>query len=62
MGLGDDGLDWDVKKKKGDGGVVGKKKKKTGSGCWIKFRFICSCVSSRSKVDSSVSGLSSHGK
>ena len=27
------------------------------SGCWIKFRFL-GCVSSRSKVDSSISGTS----
>ncbi|KAI3452325.1 hypothetical protein Pfo_008990 [Paulownia fortunei] len=29
------------------------------SGCWIKFRFFGSCLSTRSKVDSSVSGSSS---
>lgn len=30
------------------------------TGCWLKFRFIGSCISSRSKVDSSVSGTSTH--
>uniref|UniRef100_A0A5B7A3W7 non-specific serine/threonine protein kinase n=1 Tax=Davidia involucrata TaxID=16924 RepID=A0A5B7A3W7_DAVIN len=28
------------------------------TGCWIKFRFLGSCISSRSKVDSSISGTS----
>ncbi|CAJ1931700.1 unnamed protein product [Sphenostylis stenocarpa] len=47
---------WDVckakgRKKKGDDEV-----EETGSGCWLKLRFIGSCISSRSKVDTSVSG------
>ncbi|XP_068468046.1 serine/threonine-protein kinase PBL34-like isoform X2 [Phaseolus vulgaris] len=48
---------WDVckskgrKKKKGDEEVEG-----AGSGCWLRLRFIGSCISSRSKVDTSVSG------
>jgi len=48
---------WDVgkskgrKKKKGDEEVEG-----AGSGCWFRLRFIGSCISSRSKVDTSVSG------
>nr|KYP65821.1 hypothetical protein KK1_012089 [Cajanus cajan] len=49
---------WDVCKSKG------RKKKKQGdeevegaeAGCWVRLRFIGSCISSRSKVDSSVSG------
>ncbi|KAE8021657.1 hypothetical protein FH972_007529 [Carpinus fangiana] len=58
MGLGPDAIevgDWDVEKSKGrkkkDGGAE-------GTGCWIKFRFIGSCMSSRSSVDSSISGTS----
>jgi hypothetical protein len=48
---------WDVCKSK-----ERKKKKKDGTeaGCWVKLRFIGSCISSRSKVDSSVSGTSTH--
>ncbi|KAJ0094865.1 hypothetical protein Patl1_16326 [Pistacia atlantica] len=55
---------WDVCKSKGR-----KKKKKEvedeveageATGCWLKLRFIGSCISSRSKVDSSVSGTSTH--
>lgn len=30
------------------------------TGCWVKLRFIGSCISSRSKVDSSVSGTSTN--
>lgn len=60
MGLGGDGEkveSWDVGKSKGK-----KKKKKDGveTGCWIKLKFIGSCISSRSKVDSSISGISTH--
>uniref|UniRef100_A0A5B7A2K6 non-specific serine/threonine protein kinase n=1 Tax=Davidia involucrata TaxID=16924 RepID=A0A5B7A2K6_DAVIN len=60
MGSGDDGVkveSWDVGKSKG-------RKKKDGAvketGCWSKWRFIGSCISSRSKVDSSISGISTH--
>ncbi|KAF8390263.1 hypothetical protein HHK36_024788 [Tetracentron sinense] len=56
MGLGPETIQvetWDVGKSKG-------RKKKDGAGeetgCWIKLRFIGSCISSRSKVDSSISG------
>lgn len=50
---------WDLSKSK-----TRKKKKKVEdeveeegeTGCWVKLRFIGSCISSRSKVDSSVSG------
>lgn len=66
MGLGDDGLkqeSWNVKKSNG-----GKKKEEEDdddeeveSRCWVKFRFISSCMPSRSKVDTSVSGLSTFG-
>ncbi|CAK9137082.1 unnamed protein product [Ilex paraguariensis] len=63
MVVGGDGVkgeSWDVGKSKGS-----KKKKKKGidveeTGCWIKFRFIGSCIYSRSKVDSSISGISTH--
>ncbi|PSS23575.1 Receptor-like protein kinase [Actinidia chinensis var. chinensis] len=62
MGLGDDGVkggeSWDVGKKtkirKKKAGAAGK------TGCWVRLRFIGSCISSRSKVDSSVSGLSTN--
>ena len=49
---------WDVCKSK----ERNKKKKKDGTeaGCWVKLSFIRSCISSRSKVDSSVSGTSTH--
>lgn len=33
-----------------------------GAGCWIALRSIRSCISSRSKVDNSISGISVHGK
>lgn len=51
---------WDVEKSKG-----GKKKKDEDdsgedTGCWIKLRFIGSCITSRSKVDTSVSGTSTN--
>ncbi|KAJ6707730.1 KINASE APK1B CHLOROPLAST putative-RELATED [Salix viminalis] len=58
MVLGPDSInvaDWTVGKSK-------LKKKKDGepegSGCWVKFRFIGSCISSRTRVDSSTSGSS----
>ncbi|KAJ6926900.1 serine/threonine-protein kinase PIX7 isoform X2 [Populus alba x Populus x berolinensis] len=58
MVLGPDSInvaDWTVGKSK-------LKKKKDDeaeeSGCWIKFRFIGSCISSRTRVDSSISGTS----
>ena len=62
MGLGGENgkvvESWDVCKTKGR-----KKKKKEDedldeaqAGCWVRLRFIGSCISSRSKVDSSVSG------
>ncbi|KAI3720256.1 hypothetical protein L6452_21169 [Arctium lappa] len=44
------------KKKKNDEGFVGEEK--SSSGCWNRWGFIGSCVSSRSKVDSSTSGIS----
>ncbi|XP_073021948.1 serine/threonine-protein kinase PBL34-like isoform X2 [Primulina eburnea] len=63
MGLNGDAVkveSWDAKKSKGtekkDGDVDGVEE----TGCWIKLRFIRSCISSRSKVDNSVSGISTH--
>ncbi|XP_010931889.1 serine/threonine-protein kinase PBL34 isoform X2 [Elaeis guineensis] len=51
----------------GKGKDKGSKKKKKKSeareeetGCWIKFRLIVSCISSRSKVDTSISSASTH--
>lgn len=65
MGLGNDAIkvdSWDVKKSKG-------RKKKVGDDdaavketrCCISLRFIGCCVTSRSKVDSSVSSISTNG-
>ena len=42
-----------VKKDDADGEVTG---------CWIALRSIRSCITSRSKVDNSISGISLHGK
>ncbi|KAF5945064.1 hypothetical protein HYC85_015292 [Camellia sinensis] len=56
MGLGK-GESWDVGKPKS------RKKKNDAveeTGCWVRLRFIGSCISSRSKVDSSISGISTH--
>lgn len=54
---------WDVckskgrkKKKKNEDGIVEEEE----TGCWVSLRFLGSCISSRSKVDSSVSGTSTH--
>ncbi|KAK4764434.1 hypothetical protein SAY87_013872 [Trapa incisa] len=46
-------------KKKERGDVVGERIGE-GIGCWDKFRYFGSCISSRSKVDSSVSGSSAN--
>ncbi|XP_062160736.1 serine/threonine-protein kinase PBL34-like [Alnus glutinosa] len=53
---------WEAGKSKG-----GKKKKKEVGdveeqeiGCWVRLRFLGSCISSRSKVDTSVSGTTTH--
>ncbi|KAK6116470.1 hypothetical protein DH2020_049763 [Rehmannia glutinosa] len=62
MGLVDDGLkveSWDVKKSKGRKNIKDDDDS-VETGCWIKLRFIGSCISSRSKVDNSISGLSTH--
>ena len=70
MGLGGENgkvETWEVGKSKG----VKKKKKKevveakggVGEeeiGCWVRLRFLGSCISSRSKVDSSISGTTTH--
>ncbi|KAG8663231.1 serine/threonine-protein kinase PBL34 isoform X3 [Manihot esculenta] len=54
------------KKKKKDGGVGCSGEddvvEEAETGCWFKFRFIGSCISSRSKIDSSVSGTSGESK
>ncbi|XP_057961522.1 serine/threonine-protein kinase PBL34-like [Malania oleifera] len=58
MGLGPDAIqvgNWSVGKSEGrdkndDDAEV--------TGCWVKFRFIVSCMSSRTKIDSSISGTS----
>ena len=58
---------WDVyrkskgmKKKKRNKEVHDGDKEEEESGCWFRFRFIGNCISSRSKVDSSISGTSAH--
>ncbi|XP_050276992.1 serine/threonine-protein kinase PBL34-like [Quercus robur] len=70
MGLGGENgkvESWEVGKSK----VVKKKKKKEvveakggveeeEIGCWVRLRFLGSCISSRSKVDSSISGTTTH--
>ncbi|KAL0336305.1 UNVERIFIED_CONTAM: putative serine/threonine-protein kinase PIX7 [Sesamum radiatum] len=61
MGLGDDGLkveSWDVKKSKGRKNKDDEAVEETG--CCIRLRFFGCCISSRSKVDSSISGISTH--
>ncbi|KAK9116876.1 hypothetical protein Sjap_015823 [Stephania japonica] len=75
MGLGPEAIQvegWDAEKKS-DGetveaaaAAVAKKSKKKEEveeverGCWMKFRFIGSCIPSRSKVESSISSASTH--
>ncbi|XP_073014618.1 serine/threonine-protein kinase PBL34-like [Primulina eburnea] len=60
MGLKGDGIKVKSLESKGtkkkDGDIDGVEE----TGCWIKLRFIRSCISSRSKVDTSVSGISTH--
>lgn len=70
--MGFDGENGKVKKASWDSSKSKAKKKKKKvedeveveeeeeTGCWVKFRFFGSCISSRSKVDSSVSGTSTH--
>ncbi|KAJ8773719.1 hypothetical protein K2173_006369 [Erythroxylum novogranatense] len=74
MGLG--GEDGKVRSSLSGGKSQGRKKKKrvggggshsdgdgverVETGCWFKLTFMGSCISSRSKVDSSVSGISAH--
>ncbi|XP_038978760.1 probable serine/threonine-protein kinase PIX7 isoform X2 [Phoenix dactylifera] len=43
-----------------DKGSKKKKKKSEATGCWIKCRLMWSCISSRSKVDTSISSASTH--
>lgn len=49
---------WDVEKSKGRSKkkVVDDENSAEDAGCWVKLRFLSSCITSRSKVDSSVSG------
>lgn len=57
MGLGPDAIKVEAWEQVGK--PKGRKKKDVGeeeTGCWIKFRFMGSCISSRSKVDNSISG------
>ncbi|PRQ40855.1 putative protein kinase RLK-Pelle-RLCK-VIIa-2 family [Rosa chinensis] len=58
---------WDISKSKGrkkkmvvddDDDDVDVEEEETG--CWLRLRFFGSCISSRSKVDSSISGTSTH--
>lgn len=70
--MGFDGENGKVKKASWDSSKSKAKKKKKKvedeveveeeeeTGCWVKLRFFGSCISSRSKVDSSVSGTSTH--
>ncbi|KAF5749021.1 putative Protein kinase APK1B chloroplast precursor [Tripterygium wilfordii] len=61
MGLGPDSMKeekWVVDKSKGE--KKSKKNEAAGdeeTGCWVKLRILGSCMSSRSKVDSSMSGI-----
>ncbi|KAL5722605.1 Serine/threonine-protein kinase pbl34 [Ranunculus cassubicifolius] len=50
---------WDIEKSKGKN----KKKKDVVSeplGCWVNFRIIGNCISSKSKVENSISGTTTH--
>ncbi|XP_040861475.1 serine/threonine protein kinase-like protein isoform X2 [Glycine max] len=47
---------WDVCKSKGRKKKKGDEGGEAEAGCWVRLRFIGSCISSRSKVDTSVSG------
>ncbi|XP_050237649.1 serine/threonine-protein kinase PBL34-like isoform X1 [Mercurialis annua] len=76
MGLGSEdestvkGSSWEMCKSKGRNNNKKKKKKQVSgsgdviedaeTGCWFRFRFMGSCISSRSKVDSSLSGATTH--
>jgi len=53
---------WDVEKSKGRSKkkVVDDDDSAEDTGCWVKLRFIGSCIAARSKVDSSVSGTSTN--
>ncbi|KAK6928273.1 Protein kinase domain [Dillenia turbinata] len=48
---------WDVNNKS-----KGRKKDGEETGCWVKLRFISGCMSSRSKVDSSMSGTTNYAE
>eukprot|EP00262_Sarcandra_glabra_P008400 TRINITY_DN2191_c0_g2_i3.p1 TRINITY_DN2191_c0_g2~~TRINITY_DN2191_c0_g2_i3.p1 ORF type:complete len:478 (+),score=78.37 TRINITY_DN2191_c0_g2_i3:787-2220(+) len=64
MGLGPDSVHVEAWADPGKS-KANKKKKDVGedeetTGCWIKFKFIGSCISSRSKVDTSISSTGTH--
>lgn len=65
MGLGPDEVQLEAWDSVGKSKEKGRRKKKKDeareeTGCWIKFRLMGSCISSRSKVDSSISSASTH--
>ncbi|KAF5178310.1 Receptor-like serine/threonine-protein kinase [Thalictrum thalictroides] len=54
---------WDVAKSKSKGkknSIKDDEAEESNTGCWFKLRFMRSCVSSRSKVNSSISGASTN--
>ncbi|KAJ8441307.1 hypothetical protein Cgig2_024819 [Carnegiea gigantea] len=53
---------WDVEKSQGRSKkkVVDDEDSAEDTGCWVKLRFLSSCITSRSKVDSSVSGTTTN--
>lgn len=69
MGLGPEPVklkNWEVKNSGKNNKSRKVKKKKDGGeeedeiGCWVRFRFMESCLPSRSKVDNSMSGTSTN--
>lgn len=65
MGLGPEDVKLEGWGSVGKGKDKGTNKKKSEAregetGCWIKFRLMVSCISSRSKVDTSISSASTH--
>ncbi|KAL6998006.1 Serine/threonine-protein kinase pbl34 [Sarracenia purpurea var. burkii] len=63
MGLGVEGVkgeSWEVGKSKSRKKKEGAVEEEEKTGCWVRLRFIDCCISSRSKVDTSVSGISTN--